>query len=131
MARKKSKGTELSVFKGREARLNRAILQILATSSPQTIYDTHTKENRQKRNLKNTLYANVNTRVRVLEQDGYLRKNGIKETKAGFNAVLYEATSRAYFALILSSLNLDDLILELGENATMTILSEIATRKQK
>jgi len=39
MAPKKCKGTELSVFKGREARLNRAIFQVLSAEAPQAIWD--------------------------------------------------------------------------------------------
>jgi DNA-binding Lrp family transcriptional regulator len=127
MARKKSKGTELSVFKGRKAKLNRAIMQILTQNSPQTIYDIR-KQILQTRNLKTTRYANVNTRVKALEKDGYLRKIGLKNTRAGFKAALYEVTSRALFVLLISPIDLDDLILELDEISTLTILSTIVMR---
>lgn len=101
-------------------------MQTLTQFSPQTIYDIH-KKILQSYSLKITRYANVNTRVKTLEKEGYVRKIGSKETKAGFNAILYEATSRALFALLLSSLNLNDLILELDEISTITVLSTIAT----
>ena len=128
MASKKCKGTELAVFKGKEAKLNRAIMQTLAHNSPQTIYDIH-KRIIQIRALKNTRYANVNTRAKTLEKAGFLRKTGSKETKAGFKATLYEATSRALFALLLSSIDLDVLIQELDEIATLTILSAITANE--
>jgi len=129
MARKKTKGTELSVFKGREAKLNRAIMQTLTQNSPQTIYDMH-KRILQSRGFKNTRYANINTRVKALEEKGYLRKIGSKETKAGFKAALYEATSRTYLALLISTIDLDKLILELDEMTTFTIMSSIAARQE-
>jgi hypothetical protein len=127
MARKKSKGTELSVFKGREAKLNRAILQALAGKDPQTIWDIK-KQIAKIRGLKQTRYHNINTRVRALEYKGYLRKIGERETKAGGKALLYETTSRAHFALLVSSLCLDVLIDELDEITTLTIVSLIVSR---
>lgn len=68
-------------------------------------------------------------RMKALEEKGYIKKIGQRETKAGFKAVLYETTSKAYFALLISSLDLDDLIRELDEVSTLTILGEIVTRK--
>ena len=116
------------MFKGREAKLNRAILKVLANDSPLTIYDLH-KLIAKIRGFKTLRYGNVNTRVKVLEKDGYLRKTGSRNTKAGFKATLYETTSRALFALLVNSLDLDYLILELDEISTLTILSIIATHE--
>jgi hypothetical protein len=128
LARKKSKGTELSVFKGREARLNRAILQIVTAKSPLTIWDIK-KQVVARRGFKQTRYHNINTRVKALESQIYLRKIGERETKAGGKAALYEATARAYFALLVGGLHLDDLINQLDEIETMTIVSLIVSRK--
>jgi DNA-binding MarR family transcriptional regulator len=80
MARKKGKGTELSVFKGREAKLNRAIFKILIQQGPQTIYNVH-KQIIKTRSLKHTRYANVNMRVRALEESGFVKKRGLKEQR--------------------------------------------------
>ena len=99
MVRKKCKGTELAVFKGREAKLNRAILHILARQGPQTIYDIHRQVNFSK-GLKRSRYANVNLRVRALNERGYLIKTGLKGTKAGFKATLFETTTKAHIALV-------------------------------
>ncbi len=127
LAPKQCKGTELAVFKGREARLNRAILQALTSESLQTIYDLH-KQVIKTNGLKRTRYGNVNARVKALEETNYVRKAGLRNTKAGFKANLYEATARACFALLLSSLDLDDLIQELDEISTLTILGVIVAR---
>lgn len=127
MARKKSRRFQLLLFSGREARLNRAILQTLTAESPQTKYEIY-KNITKIRTLKATRYSNVNTRVRVLEDTGFVRNSGLKETKAGFKANLYEVTSRAYFAMSVSSLCLDDLIRELDEISVLTLLAMIAGR---
>jgi DNA-binding PadR family transcriptional regulator len=115
------------VFKGREAKQNRAIFKVLSNDSPLTIYDLH-KRITSTKGFKTLRYGNVNTRVKALEKEGYVRKIGTKNTKAGFKASLYEATSKALFALLINSLDLDDLILELDEISTITILSTIVTR---
>ncbi len=127
MAPKRSKGTELSVFKGREARLNRAIFQILITEGPHTIWDLRKKVAIMK-GLSRTRYHNVNVRVRSLEQKGYLKRSGIRETKAGFTANLYEVSSRALCAMLLSSLDLNSLIEELDDISTLTIMALVAIR---
>jgi len=94
VAKEKDKSERLSVFKGHEARLNRAIFHILALKGPQTIYDIY-KEVKAQRRLRHTRYANVNKRVRALEESGDIKKTGIKKTKAGFQASIYELTTKA------------------------------------
>jgi len=124
------KGTELSVFKGRGAKLNRSIFQALALKGPQTIYDIH-KQVRALRGLRYTRYASVNKRVRSLEESGYIRKTGAKKTKAGFEAMIYEATFRAYLAILLNSLNLEVLVTQADEGATSTILAAVIHNLQQ
>ena len=126
MARKKCKGTELSVFKGRETKLNRAIIQTLVGKNAKTIWEIK-KQITTLRDLKKTRYHNINTRVRALESKGYLRRVGERENKAGGTSILYEATAKASFVLLMDSLCLDQLINELDEVATLTITSVIAT----
>ena len=128
MARKINKANNsLNIFKGRGAKLNRAILKKLTKSQPLTIWEIK-KEIDQIRGLKKTRYHTVNTRVRSLETGGYLRKIGEKETKAGSKANLYEATPKAVVTLTMDSLCLDDLIEELDELTALTIASLIAAR---
>ena len=120
----KPKNTKLSVFKGREARLNHAIFQILSLKGPQTIYDIH-RQVRAQRGLRYTCYASVNKRVRALEGSGYVKKACVKRTKAGFEASTYELSARAYLAIILNTINLDDLLMRVDEVAAQTILGAL------
>jgi len=120
----KGKGGRLQVFKGREAKLNRAIFQILALKGPQTIYDIH-KEAKAQKGLKQTRYASVNKRVRALEELDYINKVGIKKTKAGFEASIYELSVKAYLSMILNVINLDNLLMRVDEATAQTILGAI------
>ena len=125
MARKKSQGTKLAVFKGREAKLNRAIFQILAAKGPQTIYDIHGQIQRC-RGLKRTHYGNLNKRVRALNQSGYLKPIGFHSTKAGFEATLYELTVKTYIALVLDSISLEDMLNRMDEESGYQFLFVLA-----
>jgi len=118
----KPKNTRLSVFKGREAKLNRAIFQSLALKGAQTIYDIH-KHVRTFRGLKYTYYGNVNKRVRALQQQGYLNEVSVKSTKAGFEATEYELTTRTYLVLLLDSFNLEDLLNRIDEETASEVLA--------
>jgi len=130
MARKKSKGTELSVFKGREAKLNRAIFQTLALKGPQTIYEMH-KEVKTLKGFKNTRYANVNVRVRLLESSGFVKKTATKKTKAGFESTIYDIATKAYFAMLLSSINVEDFLTRLDDTTATELLATIIKSSQK
>lgn len=120
----RQKGTGLSVFKGREAKLNRAIFQALALKGPQTIYDIH-KQIKTYPGLKYTKYASVNKRVRTLEESGYLNKAGTKETRAGFEASLYELSGKAHLAMLLNLITLEGLLRRLDEIAADEVLADI------
>jgi DNA-binding MarR family transcriptional regulator len=124
VAKGKRERGRISVFKGREARLNRAIFHILALKGPLTIYDIH-KEVKAQRGLRQTRYANVNKRVRALEESGYINKIGIKKTKAGCEASIYELTTKAYLAILLNSINLDELLMKVDEAMAQTVLATI------
>ena len=114
----------ISVFKGHEARLNQAIFHILALKGPLTIYGIH-KEIKTQRGFRNTRYASVNKRVRVLEESGYIKKIGIKKTKAGFEASIYELNVKGYLAILLNQINLDDFLKRVDDAAASTILGAI------
>ena len=124
MPRAGADAARLSVFKGREARLNKAIFQILALKGPQTIYDIH-KEVKAQRGLRQTRYANVNKRVRTLEESSCIKKIGIKKTKAGFQASIYELTTKAYLAMLLNSINLEVLLARVNEDTASAILGTL------
>jgi len=119
----------ISVFKGREARLNFAVFHILALKGPQTIYDIH-KEVKAQRGLRQTRYASVNKRVRLLEESGYIKKIGVKKTKAGFEASIYELSARAYLAILLNSINLEDSLMRVDEATASTILGVLISARE-
>ena len=121
MARKKCKGTELSVFKGREARLNRAILETLACHGAQTVYDMHRQVLTQ-RKLRNLRYASVNKRVKTLENSGFIKKVGIRKTKAGFEASMYDLSGRGYLALLINSINFDSLVETIDDSSAFKLM---------
>jgi len=122
--RSKRNAGRISVFKGREARLNFAVFHILALKGPQTIYDIH-KEVKALKGLRYTRYASVNKRVRSLEESRYIMKTGTKQTKAGFKASTYELSVIAYLALLLSSINIDNLLMYVDEATALTLLGAI------
>ena len=112
----------ISVFKGREAKLNFAVFHILALKGPQTIYNIH-KEVKTRARLRHISYASVNKRVRSLEEQGYITKIGVKKTKAGFQASVYELSFRAYLAILLNFTNLDELLMRVDEATASAILA--------
>ena len=122
----KPKTTKLSVFKGREAKLNHAIFQTLALKGPQTVYDIH-KNVKKLRGLRYTHYGNISKRVRALLQQGYVRQLCIRRSKAGFEAIVYDLALKAYAAIILDSISLDALLDRMDEVSAMGFLAVIAT----
>jgi DNA-binding Lrp family transcriptional regulator len=82
VARGKRNCGRISVFKGREAKVNFAVFHILALKGPQTIYDIH-RELKTRRGLRHVRYQSVNKRVRSLKESGYIRKIGVRKTKTG------------------------------------------------
>jgi len=113
----------ISVFRGRDARLNKAIFWILAQQGSLAIYDIWRKL-RTQRDFAYTPYNTVNRRVRILGDLGYIEKSGERKTKTGFEAKLYQLTARAYLAMLLSRTNLDSFIEKASE---ATIISALAT----
>ena len=126
MPQRKAKGTELSVFKGREARLNRAIFHVLSVAEPQAKWDIFKNVTRL-RTLKRKRYAVVEVRIAALETQGYLVVSGERETKQGGKTPLFRMTSRAKLVLALDSRSIDEIIGELNEQAASTILKAISS----
>jgi hypothetical protein len=117
----KAKSGRLSVFKGREARLNKAIFHILALKGPLTIYDIR-REVRKQRLLHRKLYSVVSRRVRILRQQGYVEKVGTRKTQAGFEAAAYYVATRGYFALLLDQIDLEEFVKIADEVTLLTAL---------
>ena len=120
---KRNRG-RISVFKGREAKLNFAIFHILALQGPLIIYDIH-KEVKAKRGLKRTKSTNVLRRIRALEESGYLEKAGTRKTLPGSERVLYRLSSKAYLALLLNKINLDSFIQTADEDTIIATLAAL------
>ena len=112
------------MFKGREAKLNRAILQILILKGPQTIYDIH-KQIKRCRGLRRTYYPNVNKRARALEETGYLRIVEVQTAKAGSQKAIYKLTIRARMALKLDSTTMEELLSRMSEEVAAVLLAAL------
>ncbi len=118
MARKKCKGTELAVFKGREAKLNRAIFEILAESL-QTISNLQKQLSKQK-GLSGVYYASLTKRIHVLKETGYIKE--IKPT--GYKASAYALRVKAYLATFLNSNSMQDVLdVATDEKAAIILLA--------
>jgi hypothetical protein len=125
---KKAEGAgslKLSLFKGREAKFNRAILLTLFQGGPLVVYDI-TKEIRKRREFRKTKYTNVNRRVRALLEQGYLETVGSREIQSGFRGVLYQPTIRANVAFYLSNTSRDQFVKETDDDALTTELAALA-----
>ena len=109
----KRQSGRLSVFKGREAKLNKAIFHILALKGPQPVYAL-LSEIRKQRGFTDTRYEVLRRRLEALEKPDYLMKVGIVKTHVGSYAPVYQLTPRAELASTLSQINLDRFIKDAG-----------------
>ena len=129
MAGKKSKGTELAVFKGRKPELTHAIL--LALSKEALIkYDVH--KAMVKLGFKDTNYGTIKKRILILEETGYVKQVGIRKTQPGSEGILYEATFKALAALEQNRTDQDELFELMNEVDAMeyvALLARIRARK--
>jgi len=115
----------IRVFKGREARLNKAIFWILAYESPLSIYEIWRKV-RGFRDFAYIRYHVVNRRIRDLEKSGYLERDGKRKTKTGFTINLYQLSLKAYLAIILNTVDLNEFIKTASQWEVVTILAILA-----
>jgi hypothetical protein len=111
----------LSLFKGKEARLNRAIFHILALKGPQPVY-TLLGEIRKQRGFTDTRYGVVRRRVEALEKQDYLIKVGTAKTRWGYDTPLYSLTPRAELAMILSKTDMDRFVKEADYHRLISML---------
>lgn len=128
MARKKSQGIKLAVFKDKEARLNRAIFQILSEKGALIKYDVHKLVTNQ-RDFKRTRYGSIKKRIRILEETGYLKRAGVRKTQMGSEGILYEITFKAYAAMKLDVTNFETLFDQIDEDSAIELLAFL-TRNQ-
>jgi hypothetical protein len=123
-------GSKLSVFKGREAKLNRAIFLTLFQNGPLVVYDI-TKAVKKRKGFRLTKYTNVNRRVRALTQQGYLEIIGSRETQSGSQGALYQPTIRTKVAFYMNAVSPDQFIKEANDEALTTELAALALFLEK
>jgi hypothetical protein len=121
----KQKTAKLSVFKGREAKLNKAIFQILALEGPLVAYDIY-KQIRAQGGLRHTKYPIVLRRTKALEESGYLQKAGTRKTLPGSERVLYGLSFKTYMALLLDNTDLESLVQAADEDTIIMLLSALS-----
>ncbi|MEM2081498.1 MAG: hypothetical protein QW744_04415 [Candidatus Bathyarchaeia archaeon] len=117
MTRKKSKGTRLKVFSGREARLNRAIFEILAKESPQPLKQLYKKVSKQK-GLEETYYASLIKRLHCLKEVGYIAETKQKHP----SPTIYELRTKAYLAMFLEENSMEDILEQATDTQSALIL---------
>ncbi len=99
-------GSELSVFKGREARLNLAIFIALALLGQLTINELQKQVSKQK-GLAGTYYASLTKRLRCLVTDEYIKE---VQPKTGARAATYQLTNKACLAIFFNSNALQEIL---------------------
>ena len=129
MARIKHETVKLSVFKGKEAKLNRAIFQVLAQKSPQTAWEIFSKftNHKERYNLK---YWVLIRRIKNLHESDYLMKVGETKTMSGSETGLYQLTPRAELAIALDQIDLDKFINEADYHRIIIALEAFENLKQ-
>ena len=99
LAQKKSKGTKLKVFSGREAKLNLLIFLILSPEGRVLAsYDIY-REVHATKGFRRRGKQNVDRRVKALFDQGWLETEGTRETKPHFISPLYKLSEKARAAL--------------------------------
>ncbi len=105
MTRKRAKGTKLTVFSGREAKLNRVIIKILDSGDSLTSYDIYLRIRRIK-GFRHVKWRSIDRRIKALYSQGWIIKCGTRLTKAHFLSPLYALDVRAQVALALDRIDL-------------------------
>ena len=123
---KKNDLTKLSIFKGRQQRVNRAIFCVLSKNSPLAIWNILQTIRHDLKGFKRTKYATINVRVKALEKQRYLQVSGYRTIRQGGKTKLYKLTTKARLAIVLSTISIDDFINVLEEKSALKLLKEIS-----
>ncbi|MBY9013982.1 MAG: hypothetical protein KGD70_16565 [Candidatus Lokiarchaeota archaeon] len=129
MPTRNSETVRLSVFKGRESSLNRAIIQALVSKEPQTTNQLFTKIAIIEE-FKDISYSTVNKRVRSLEQSGYIKKVLVKKRVGGLSNY-YELRPKVYLAQFLASNNIYKLFEQADDQLSLTFLAAFIKAKNQ
>lgn len=127
LTRKRGKGTPLKVFSGKEATLNRAILQVLEHQNPLIPYDVwHVI--RAIKGFRHVEYKTVCRRMSALAQQGWIKIKGAKEVKPSWISVQYELSVRGKGALQLDKIDIDEFLLKAHEEQIKQLLDAFSRR---
>ena len=128
MARRKHETIKLSVFKGKEAKLNRAIFQVLAQKSPQTAWEIFSQLTKQQE-LSDLKYWVLIRRINNLKESDFLMKVDEIKTMPGTETGLYQLTPRAELAIALDQIDLDKFINKADYHRILTALEAFQNLK--
>lgn len=109
MAESTGDGIKLKVFSGREAKLNRLVLQIFEHKGPLIAYDVW----RFVVMTKNYSHVGRNTvydRVNALSKDGYIIQVGTRPAQPGWPSDLFEITRKGRAALKADKKSMDQFL---------------------
>ncbi len=112
------------MFRGKAAKLNRAIFQVLTEEKPMAIWDIFKCVTKFK-GLKRKRYAVIDVRVKALEAEGYLEVAGERETKQGSKTQLFKLADRGELALVIGPRTIDDIMKELNKETAPMMLKTI------
>jgi hypothetical protein len=124
---------KISIFKGREAKLNIAIFKCLEINGDLAIGEIQRHLIKQK-NLEGTYYASINKRIHCLETAGYIIQASYKESQSGFKAKLYKLHAKAHLAIFLNQTSPEKVLNTITENdatIVLTTLIEIVAHQKR
>lgn len=123
MHKDKEESVKLSIFSGREAKLNRAVILAFGNNEKLSTRQIYQKII-QNKELRKTSYSTVNKRVRNLEQSGYLRKASTKSRLGGLTNI-YELRPKAYLAIFFDSNPIDHLLKDISDESALALLGTL------
>lgn len=127
---KKTSTITLTVFKGREAKLNRAIFKTLALDGPQTISELQKRLSKQN-DLEGTYYASLTKRIRCLQDAGYINRVSVRVSGLGFRAAIYDLCTKALLATFLIRNSAEELFGKVTEKEALILLSDLISSNMK
>jgi len=117
--------SKLSIFKGREARLNRIILFIFGRECCLNIWQVY-KKIRETRGFQHLRYHVINRRIRDLEQKGFIEVTTIREMPQGQKVKYFQPTSKTYLVFLLDLIDFDQLIQQTNDEDAVTLLAALS-----
>jgi hypothetical protein len=109
LTRNSCKGTKLKVFSGKQAKLNRVILQIFDTKGPLIAYDVWRFVVMIK-DFSQTERKTVYDRVEALSREGYIIQKGTRPTQPGWPSELFKLARRGKAALKADKKSMDQFL---------------------